>query len=148
MKDYPFAKANPQKAKYYLNLALNHNIYLAALSLSFLQSPLNAIDTLEKTIKKAPLNIKNLLAIREVEIVLNDLYYNKSLIKHTIKTTYPIYKQTKDNVLAFGLAHLFFILKDLNTANYLLNKACTSNNQQLKNLCLIDPFIKQQKEKK
>ena len=146
LQPFPFQKPQPKKAIYYLELALKHNIALAAIPLSYIVEPIKAIDILDKGIQKAiKPEIRLILAIREVELVLNELYFNKEVVKHTIKVTYPIVKQTNEPVLEFGIAHLFFILKDLNTANYYINKACNSNkaSADLKKLCKQDPFLNQ-----
>ena len=149
LQPFPFQKPQPKKAIYYLKLALKHNIALAAIPLSYIVEPIKAIDILDKGIQKAiKPEIKLILAIREVELVLNKLYFNKDVVIHTIKIVNPILKSSDNPVLEFGVAHLFFILKDINTANYYINKACNSKmaSKDLLNLCINDPFL--QKEEK
>ena len=148
MNNYPFQKPDLKKAKYYLELAFQHKIELAAIPLSYIYNPYKSIETLDKGLKTANQKEKLLLILRELEIVLNKLYFNKDLVKHSIKQAMPILKQTDNPILKFAVAHLFFILRDINTANYYLNAACTAHNisNDLKKMCLNDPFV-QRREK-
>lgn len=137
-------KPDLKKAKYYLNQAYLHNINIAAFYLSFLLEKDMSLIVLENAIQKEKdIAIKNQLAIRYNELVLNDFFNDKSYVKNALRVTLPVFEKSKSHILEFSIAHLYYILNDFKKANLHLNNSCNSDDipDILKNLCFNSPYI-------
>ncbi|WP_152184861.1 hypothetical protein [Sulfurimonas indica] len=145
-------KADIRKAKKYFRLAYNKGYGFAAFYLSKLEEPNEAILDIKNALymKNTKKKIRELLAIRYAEIVLNneELYKNKKAIEMAIADINPISLRSDNPILDFELAHLFFLDKQYNKANKYINSACNNPKAgpQLLALCLNDPYLNKRGE--
>jgi len=140
-------KANLTLAKKYFRFSFNKGYGLAAFYLSKLENPNQAILDIKKALymKYTTKKIRELLAIRYAEIILNDdeLYKNKRAVKMAIADIEPISANSDNPLLDFQLAHLFYVDNQLQKANKYINSACNNKKAtlQLLALCLNDPYL-------
>ena len=139
-------KANLKLSKKYFRLAFNKGYGLAAFYLSIIENKEEAIKDIKNALfmKYTTEPIRELLAIRYAEIILNtSLYNNKRLVKIAIKNIAPISYHSNNPILDFQLAHLYYINKQINLANKFINSACNNPkaDKKLLAMCINDPYL-------
>ena len=140
-------KADIKKAVKYFRLAYNKGYGFAAFYLSKFEDPNEALMDIKNALymKNTSKKIRELLAIRYAEIILNnkELYENKRAVEMAIADINPISLRSDNPILDFELAHLFFLAKKFDKANRYINSACNNPKAgpQLLALCLNDPYL-------
>jgi len=143
-KDGSSVKANFNKANEYLQIALSAGYGFASYNLAKFYDNNQALIILEDGFYKryTSIKIRAFLAIRYIEIILNDasLYNNTQLIKIAIKKISPIFEESNNLNLGFELAHLYFINKEYKIADSLINYSCNNKrtSPQLLEICMND----------
>jgi len=140
-------KAKPSVAKKYFRFAFNKGYGFAAFYLSKYENANQALLDLRKALymKHTTQKVRELLAIRYAEIILNDdeLCKNKRAIEIAITDINQISKNSNNPILDFQIAHLYYADKQIDKANKYINSACNNPKatMQLLALCLSDPYL-------
>ncbi|AXH16401.1 hypothetical protein CP985_03390 [Malaciobacter mytili LMG 24559] len=143
LEDFPFKKADKEKAKIYLNKALNLGYGLASLALIedyiMIGDLDNALLLLEKGLKgkNTDPNSKIVLAVTYNGIVLDYKFTNMPYVHKALDLTYPISQITNVSSLDFSIANLLNIAGNYEEAKKYLNTACNNPNVEptIKNAC-------------
>lgn len=143
MENFAFKKRDTEKAKFYLEKALNDGYGLAALPLSYISIESNNLDSailvLERGIISSnnDLNSQVILSVFYNGLILDYKSDDLRYIHKSLDLTYPISQKINKPALDFTIANLLNLSGNTSEANKYLNTACNnpSIDKELKESC-------------
>lgn len=143
MESFDFKKNDKDKAKFYLEKALNEKYGLSALPLSYIYIENNDLDAalivLDKgiSVSETDLNTQVILSVLFNGLILDFKNDDLRYVHKALDLTYPISQKTNKSALDFTIANLLNLAGNYDEANKYLNTACNNPeiDEELKNSC-------------